>query len=165
MKTSDILVGDVLFCWGDGFLKDTIELVTHGAYHCAIFIDNETVAEAQGMRKSGTSSLSSYLESGDKLEVWRDTTLTDDERNQIVKYANNHFGIEYDYFAILMELIRFELGISITDFHEGKKRICSSFVNDCAKSVGKNWSNVDYVPAPIDLLKSGKLTFVGKLNN
>lgn len=163
MEISEILPGDVLFLWGDGIIKSSIELITHGgAYHCAIFVDNETLVEAQGMMKSSTSPLSDYLNSNDKLEVWRDTTLTEHEREQIVKYALNHLGTEYDYLAILAELMRYEFGIALDDYNEGKRRICSSFVNDCAKSVKKDWSNV-HIPSPADLLNSGKLKRIGKL--
>lgn len=163
MKTSEILQGDVLFVWGKRFIEEAIEHVTHGASHCALFVDSETLVEAQGGRTTGSSPLSSYLNTGDRLEVWRDLTLTDDERSQIVKFAKDHFGIKYDYMAILEELVHFELGISIDDYHEGKRRICSSFVNDCAKSIGHDWANIKHVPAPQDLLVSGKLTRIGNI--
>jgi hypothetical protein len=89
--------------------------------------------------------------------------LTKEERKRIVDFAKGHYGIRYDYAAILAELARFELDISINNFQEGKRRICSSFLNDCAKSVGKDWANVPYVPAPVDLLNSGELKRIGTL--
>lgn len=161
----EILPGDVLFVWGNGFIDETIEKVTHGPSHCAIFLDTETLAEAQGGRETGTAFLSDYLSTGDRLEVWSDDTLTVEERDKITFFARAHFGLKYDYFAILAELARFEAHIPINSFHEGKRRICSSFVNDCAKSVNKNWSDTPYTPAPIDLLKGGKLKQKGALVN
>lgn len=162
MKTSEILQGDVLFLYGDGIIKDAIEFITHGSYHCALFYDQETIIEAQDLRKSGISPLSDYLNTNDRLEVWRDISLTEDEREGIVKYAIHHSGIKYDYFAIFEELVRYELGISIDNYNEGNRRICSSFVNDAAKSIGKVWSK-EHIPSPADLAKGGILQRVGIL--
>lgn len=163
MEISEIKPGDVLFVWGKGLVEETIEWVTHGPSHCALFIDNKTLAEAQAGRTTGTALLGEYLAENDRLEVWRDETLTDDERIQMVDYAKNHFGIRYDYLAILIDLARFKLDIPLDNFHEGKRRICSSYINDIAKSVGHNWSSVLYAPAPVDLIKGGKLTQKGAL--
>lgn len=159
----EILPGDILFMWGESIVDDAIELVSRGPSHCALFLDKQTLAEAQAGRESGTTLLSDYLNTNDRLEVWRDETLTDEDRQKIVAYAKAHFGIHYDYLAILAELARFEAGININSFHEGKRRICSSYVNDCSKAVGRNWGNVAYTPAPVDLLKGGKLTKKGVL--
>lgn len=163
MDISEIKPGDVLFVWVNGPIEEAIEWVTHGPSHCALFIDHETVAEAQWGRTTGITPLFNYFLSHDRLEVWRDETLTENERTRIVEYAKAHFGIHYDYLAILAELVRFEVHIPINSFHEGKRRICSSYVNDCAKSIGRDWSNIPYTPAPVDLMKSGKLTRKGAL--
>lgn len=163
MEISEIKPGDLLFVWGHGLIESSIEFITHGASHCALFLDSETLAEAQGGRTTGKAYLSDYLATNDRLEVWRDTTLTDDEREKIVEYAQSHFDIGYDYIAILADFIRFELDIPLDELHEGKKRICSSYVNDCAMSVGHNWSAVSYAPAPVDLMTSKKLTRIGRL--
>jgi hypothetical protein len=163
-EISEIKTGDVLFVWGNGPIDNAIEFVTHGPSHVAFFIDNQTVAEAQAGRTTGTSLTTDYLKEHDKqLEVWRDETLTEEERVKMVAYAKRHFGIHYDYLAILVELAHFELDLPINSFHEGKRRICSSYVNDIAKSVGRNWSSVPYAPAPVDLINSKKLTRKGAL--
>lgn len=162
----EILPGDVLFVWGNGPIEEVIEEVTHGPSHCALFINDKTVAEAQWNRKSGPTPIKDYLnEKGHRIEVWRDETLTDKERNKIIDYAKNHYGIEYDYLAILAELVHFELNVPIESFHEGKRRICSSYVYDCGKSVGRNWANISHTPAPVDLLIGGKLTKKGVLKD
>jgi hypothetical protein len=166
LEVTEILPGDVLFVWGNGPIEELIEWVTHGPSHCALFLDSHTVAEAQWDRTTGTTPLNEYIaDKGNRLEVWRDDSLTDHERNRIIDYAKKHFGIQYDYLAILAELARFELNIPMGSFHEGKRRICSSYVNDCAKSVGKTWVNIAYTPAPADLIKGGKLTKLGGLKN
>lgn len=165
LEISEIKPGDVLFVWGNGFIDDAIEWVTHGPSHCALFLDNQTVAESLAGCATGASTISKYLSENDKrLEVWRDETISEENREKMVAYARKHFGIQYDYIAILVELARFEMDIPINSFHEGKRRICSTFVNDIARSVGHNWSAVPYPPAPVDLLISGKLTRKGALN-
>jgi hypothetical protein len=162
----EILPGDVLFVWGDGFIDDAIEFVSRGPSHCAVFLDGQTVAEARAGRKSGTAYLDDYLSVKEKrLEVWSDETLTSDERKKMVAYAKAHFGIKYDYDAIAAELAHFELGITLSDkWDEGKEYICSFYVNDCGKSVRRKWAKVN-APAPVDLITGGKLTRKGVLRN
>lgn len=164
MEINDILPGDVLFVWGVGIIDDSIEVITNGPSHCAIFLDSSTLAEAQAGRTTGTALLSDYLAAKEKrLEVWRDETLTDIERKQMAAYAISKFGVKYKLRAILAELLHFELGIPLSEkWEKGKEVICSFYVNNCAKSVKRKWAKV-YAPAPVDLLKGGKLTRKGEL--
>jgi uncharacterized protein YycO len=164
MKTSDIKKGDLLFLSGKGIIKSLIEWITHSKYyHVAIFVDDgKTVMESQGGRKSGTTLLADYLNTKDKLVIYRDKSLTDCERKKIVVYALVHQGIEYDYMAILAELFRYEMHISLDDYNEGKKRICSSFVRDCGMAANRLWS-LEKVPSPQDLIAGKKLKRIGKL--
>lgn len=164
MKTSDILPGDVLFLSGKGIIKSLIEWITHSKYyHCAIFLNNESLVEAQGGEKTSIFPLSKYLNSNDKLYIYRDINLSNFERYKIVNYAMNHLGMKYDYTAILAELARYELGLSLKYFNEGNKRICSSFVNDCySKGIGKKLTE-EKVPSPQDLISGLKM--IGKLKN
>jgi uncharacterized protein YycO len=165
MKTSEILPGDLLFVGGKGIIKSLIEWITHSKYyHVAIFIDQETIAEFQGFRKSGISPLSDYLNNGDKLVIYRDKTLTDLERKKITKYALHQSGRDYDYKGIFEELIRYEFGVNIDSYNEGNKRICSSFIRDCGMSIGRLWTLVK-IPSPQDLIAGKKLKRIGKLKN
>jgi hypothetical protein len=166
MKTSDIKKGDLLFVGGKGIIKSLIEWITHSKYyHVAIFVDDgKMVMESQGGRKSGTTPISAYLNTKDKLVIYRDKSLTSTERDKIVTYALEHQGIEYDYMAILAELFRYEMHISLDDYNEGKKRICSSFIRDCGLAVGRLWS-LEKVPSPQDLIAGKKLKRIGELKN
>jgi uncharacterized protein YycO len=165
VKTSEILPGDILFVSGKGIIKSLIEWITHSKYyHTAIFLDQETIAEFQGFRKSGISPLQSYFENGDKLTVYRDKTLTESEREKMVKYALHQSDRNYDYKAIFEELIRYEFGVNIDSYNEGNKRICSSFIRDCGMSVGRLWTMVN-VPSPQDLILGKKLKHIGTLKN
>jgi hypothetical protein len=166
MKTSEILPGDVLFVSGKGIMASIIQWITRSKfYHTAIFVDNGiTLVEAQAGEKTSTVSLSKYLNSKDKLYIYRDPTLTDKDRNKIVNYALNHLNIEYNYIAVLAEFARYEFGLSLKYYDEGNKRICSSFVKDCGMSIGKVWTK-ERVPSPQDLAIGKRLVQVGKLEN
>jgi cell wall-associated NlpC family hydrolase len=165
MKTSEILQGDILFCSGKGIIQTLIQWITRSKfYHTAIFIDDGiTLAEAQGGEKTSIVPLSKYINSNDKLYIYRDNTLTNFDKYKIANYALNHLGTEYDYLAILAELARYELGVSLKYFNEGNKRICSSFVNECYSSIGKRLSE-ERVPSPQDLIE-GRLKKIGVLKN
>jgi hypothetical protein len=165
LKTSEILPGDLLFCSGKGIIQRIIQWVTRSKYyHCAIFIDQDTLIEAQSGEKTSKVPLSKYLNSKDKLYIYRDKSLTNFERYKMVNYALNHLNMDYDYMAILAELARYELGLSLKYYDEGNKHICSSFVNDCGKSVCKIWTK-ERVPSPQDLVIGKRLVQVGKLDN
>jgi uncharacterized protein YycO len=165
MKTSEILPGDILFVGGKGIIKSLIEWITHSKYyHCAIFLDQETIAEFQGLRKSGVSPISDYFGNGDKLVVYRDISLTPTEREKMVTYALHQSGRDYDYKCIFEQLIRYEFGVNIDSYNEGNKRICSSFIRDCGMAVGRLWT-LAKVPSPQDLIAGKKLKRIGKLKN
>jgi hypothetical protein len=165
MKTSEIKQGDILFVSGNGIIKKLIQWITRSKfYHCAIFIDQNTLVEAQGGEKTSIVPLSKYLNSKDKLYIYRDISLSDFERYKIANYALNHLGMDYDYIAILAEIARYELGLSLKYYDEGNKRICSSFVSDCYLSIGKKLTE-EKVPSPQDLVSGKVLKFIGKLDN
>jgi cell wall-associated NlpC family hydrolase len=163
MKTSEIKQGDLLFLSGKGIIETIIQWVTRSKfYHVAVFINDHELIEAQGGEKTSIVPLSKYLNSKDNLYVYRDVTLTDYERYKIANYALSHQGIEYNYMSILAELLRYEMHILIENYNEGNKRICSSFVNDCFKSIGKKLSE-QKVPSPQDIVEGKVLTRIGKL--
>lgn len=138
---TDIKAGDVLFVWGKGFVPDLIECITHGPSHAALFIDNITLCEAQGGRLVGPCALEAYT-GGDceRLEVWGDPELTDDQRVKMVDYAKTLYGIPYDYVLIPLELLHYKTGLPINWFHENKHRICSSLLYDIAYHFGRMWA-------------------------
>jgi uncharacterized protein YycO len=142
--------GDLLFVWGNGWIPDAIEFVTKGPSHVALFVDSDTVAESQGGRDIGEQSLS-YYTSGDveRLEIWRDETLTDDERAEMVRYAKSMYGQPYDYALIPLEFAHFVAGVNIDWYHETNGHICSTYVCEVAEHVGHRWA-YSKNPAPVD---------------
>jgi hypothetical protein len=134
--------GDVLFVWGKGIVPDIIEAVTHGPSHVAIFVYDTTLYEAQGGREIGDCPLTDYtLGDCERLEVWGDPDMTDEQRQKMVEYAKSLKGTPYDYVLIPLELLRVETGIPIGWYHENKHRICSSYVYDSATHAGRQWAD------------------------
>lgn len=146
--------GDLIFILGNSFIDKAIEHVTHGPSHVAMFLDYNTLIEAQGGREVGTNNLSFY--SSKKCEVWTDPTLTDDERKQMIQYALSLQGTPYDYLLDILEFGHFEWGANINWFKESGHLICSTFVNKVGQRVNRAWSKV-VNPAPVDLLEGGIL--------
>lgn len=157
-----ILPGDVLFVWGTGIVAESVEIVTHGPSHCAIFKEEQILIEAQGGRLVGECSLSFYLDGKSRCEVWSDPTLTDPERQQMIEYAKTLYGIPYDYLLIPLELAHYELGASIEWYHENKHLICSTALYDIAAHVRRIWA-ASRLCAPEGLIDFGVLQRKGDL--
>lgn len=159
VKAPDIRPADVLFVWGRDFISDAIEFITDGPAHVALCVDNETIAEAQTGRLIGERPFSFYIETADRLEVWRDLTLTDADRAEMLRYASTLYGRPYDYALIPLELLHYVTGVDISFYHEGKARICSTFVYDVYSHVYRDVAapGVDN-PAPADERNGGRLT-------
>jgi hypothetical protein len=158
----DIKPGDVLFVWGRGIVADLIEDITNGPSHVALFLNENTLIEAQGGRLVGECSLSFYLDGKTRCEVWGDPELTDEQRQQMIENASTLYGTPYDYLLIPAEFLHFEIGLKLNWFHEHKHLICSSFVDSCGQSVGKLWTTIPN-PAPVDLMRGGVLQKKGDL--
>lgn len=159
----DLRPGDLLFVWASELITEFIQEVTDGPSHVAMIIDDETVCEAQAGRLSGEERLTFYTEGEfERLELWRDFTLTDAERSRMVETAKALYGIPYDYKLILLELAHFEWHTGLGWYQEDDSMICSTYMNVVARSVGRIWSKVPN-PAPVDLLEGGALLKVGDL--
>lgn len=155
--------GDVLFVWANGWITDWIEAVTDGPSHAAMILDGETVCEAQGGKRVGERELAFYTEGEfERLEVWRDPTLTDADRGRMLQFAATLYGTSYDYLLIPLELAHFGLHLDLSWYQERGHLICSTYLSAIARSVGRSWSKVPN-PAPIDLMKSGALVKLGGL--
>lgn len=146
--------GDILFVWGNGLIDKAIEFVTEGPSHCAMYINDKMLIEAQGGTKIRIVDEDSYK--GCKTEVWCDPTLTETEASKMLDFAQSNLGKGYDYFLILLELVHFELDEQISWYNEHCNFICSTYVNKAAEAANKEWTKVKN-PAPVDLIKGGKL--------
>ncbi|MCZ8512394.1 hypothetical protein O9H85_08100 [Paenibacillus filicis] len=149
--------GDVLFVWGNGLIDHIIEEITDGPSHVALFVNDTTLCEAQSGREVGEIDLSFYMSENNYLEIWRDLSLTDDERTKMIQFAKSKYGSKYDYVLIPLELFHFEISLNIDWYKEHQKYICSTYINEIGKSVNRKWSKVAN-PAPIDDKNENQLT-------
>lgn len=159
--------GDLLFVYGNGFISHEVEKISHGSSHVAIISDTTTpyktkIIESQALRGCESRDLLYYLNGNAKLEIYKDDTLTPSQRENMIKYGSHFFGDRYDYFLILLELLRFELGMSIGWYKEHDELICSCYAYILGKHEGKIWSKVRN-PAPSDLQNGGVLRRKGIL--
>jgi uncharacterized protein YycO len=152
----NIQPGDVLFVWGNSFIDGAIESITHGPSHCAMFLNDKTLIEAQGGRDVGENTLSFFMPKADRLEVWTDPTLTNDERQQMIDYAKTLYGLPYDYFLIPLEALHFETGMDLSWYRENRHFICSTLINQIVKKVNRVWTDSPF-PAPINLFDFKKI--------
>lgn len=152
----DIKPVELLFVWGSGLIDDTIEAVTHGPSHVAMFKDEITVIEAQAGRTVGEAALSFYLDRKCRIEVWTDPELTDEQRQSMIEYAKKLYGIPYDYILIPLEFLHFKALLPLDWYKENHHRICSSLIYNIADHAGRRWA---YGPncAPVDLMNFGTL--------
>jgi hypothetical protein len=147
----------MFFLYGEpALLIAGIELVTHGPSHVAMFKEEQILIEANGGRLVGEVALQFYLDGHTRCEVWRDPSLTDDERQKMIEYAKTLYGIPYDYMLIPLELLHYETGIPIDWYKENHHLICSSAVYDIAAHVGLKWA-ASAVCAPEGLIDFGTL--------
>lgn len=144
--------GDLLFCYGNSWIDDAIQNITHGAAHVAVFVDENTLCEAQYGREIGEISLDYYMNNPDvtRLVVYSDQSLTDAERDDMMAYAKTLYGEHYDIELIPLELLHYVFKMNIEWYHEGNIKICSSFAWQLGKHEGKTWSHF-LNPAPADL--------------
>jgi len=164
LRTDNVLIqpADVLFVWGGGLIDDTIEIVTHGPSHVALFINESTLCEAQLGRSIGECPVSLYTSKDCRLEVWTDPTLTVDDRSAMVSYAKTLYGEHYDYLLIPLELLHFTVYEKLSWYRENKHRICSTYIDAVAQHVKHQLAKVAN-PAPVDLLNGGVLQRKGVL--
>lgn len=163
MRLLEILPADLLLIWAHGVIPELIENVTHGPSHVAMFVNAERLEEAQGGRSIGECALSLYLQSGARLEVWGDPSLTDAERAEMVRFAHTLYGKRYDYALIPLELLHFECGLPLGWYHNDDAFICSGDIDTVARHVGHIWSKTAN-PAPVDFIQGGVLQKKGDLS-
>lgn len=147
-----LLKGDIVCKHGSGLLSLGIETITHSTVsHVALVADpeKELLIEAEGFRVIGYKSLEEYKGS---CTIIRVPTLTDEQRNDIVAYAHQQFGKQYDYFDIFKQLERYVFGYA-PDPEDGRLFICSTLIDMAYKSVGVTLTDQP-LASPDDVFKT-----------
>jgi hypothetical protein len=145
------LIGDLLLVRDTDFISRSIERITHSPYsHVAIFTSPDALVESTGFRKVGYQDPGRYA---GKADLFRCEQLTDVQRVRIAESVKSHLGQHYDYFLLILEWIRYTLGV-ILPWYEHDVVICSTLVADGYRDAGIDpCPNILY-PSPADLALS-----------
>lgn len=160
--------GDLIFVRGHltSLVDDAIKLAEHietgmdfvKMYtHCAIYIGDDTVAEAQGGRTTGPAPLSCYEGNYDIGYV----NLTDEQRKAVVDEAKRQYGRPYDWLFIGAVALHDICDVDV-EYHEQKARVCSTYVNDVFKKACYITLSDKEYPTPEDIALSKYVTLQHK---
>lgn len=158
MHTLKFQSADLIFIRSKRWIDFPIKLVTQSQYtHVAGYVDSNNLIEAQGLRKTGYVTPDTYL---DVSDVYRDPTLSLQQREQIVTFAKREIGSQYDYVLIGWEALRLVFG-TVLPYAKNNRRICSTLWADAYKSAGVDLCPYHSYPTPSDLVKSPHLRKIG----
>jgi uncharacterized protein YycO len=156
----ELLAGDLIFAKGTGWESYAIEKFMHSPYsHVAGVVNNKQVIEAMNFKKTGYQSIAYYAGYSD---VYRCDSLSDSQRQQIMKYATDNVGSRYDYLLVLWEILRYALQKAIPYF-KTKRVICSTLWADAYLAAGVDLCPDTKYPTPGDLANSKRLRKIGSL--
>ncbi|GMA52077.1 hypothetical protein GCM10025857_34340 [Alicyclobacillus contaminans] len=152
------LVGDLLLVRDADFISRAIEDITHSPYsHVAVFTGPNELVEAQGFRRVGYQDPGVYA---GKSDLFRCDSLTLEQRFRIAAAAKLHIGQHYDYWLLVIEWVRYALGI-VLPWRERHTVICSTLAADAYRVAGVELCPKVRYPAPADVAESQLLRKVG----
>lgn len=145
---------DLILVRGNTIIDKLIEDVSHSEYsHCAGIVKPNELVESQFGRTTGYEPLDAYA---GEYDVYTCDTLTDDQRNAIVKFVLNKIGTPYNAALVGWEFVFYAFHINLP-MHEGNCYDCSELWRQAYKSVGVDLCpNVEYA-SPSDLALSSLL--------
>lgn len=148
-------VGDLIFVRGEDIISDVINWAEHGKYsHVAIYVGDGQVIEAQGGRRISLAPLSNYR----KYDVGK-VDMTDQQREDLIKYAMTQRGLPYDWLLIFIIAVRLLFRINIP-YIERSARICATFARDCFEHVSITLTDIVNC-TPEELGESSKIIIFG----
>ncbi len=158
---SELKSADLILVRGTGLISKAIEDVEQSPYsHTAGYVGESQLIEANGFQTIGFIGLSAYIGTSD---VYICDSLTNQQRQAILKAAMNKVGGHYDYVLLAWEFFRYEIH-RILPYREGKNvRICSTLWSDAYREAGIDLCPGIKFPSPGDLANSKLLRKVGSL--
>jgi uncharacterized protein YycO len=152
--------GDIILKRGTGRLSRDIEFVTHSQFsHAALVSDpDKNLIIETGLHGVGHSHVKDFI---GMSFVFRMKTMTDEQAEQIVKYAENQLGKPYDYEELVEIFLRYVFHIPNNEEEKGRY-VCSTFVNEAYASAGIRLTKQN-IPSPEDIYESSLLTKIGDL--
>lgn len=152
---------DIILVHGDCFISDLIKDVQNSKYsHVAGIVRENEIVEAQGFEITGFEGLHKYIGQAD---VYRCDSLTDEQRDKIVAYAESQVGSHYDWFLLVWEFIRYKFNIILPYKKKVNVNICSSLWNEAFRSVNVDICPNIIFPSPDDISKSKLLRKIGSI--
>lgn len=152
-------IGDIVLIKGKNSLSRVIEEIEDSVYsHAAGIVKENEIIEVVLFEKTSYESLDSYKGYAD---IFTCDSLNNEQRDGIVKYAENHLGSYYDLPLLLWEFIRYAAHIILPYKQIFQSYICSTLWAEAYRSVGIDLCpNIKY-PSPKDLSESKLLTKIG----
>lgn len=131
-------IGDIILVRDDEILGQLIDWAESGIYsHVAIYIGDEKIIEAQGLKVVGITSLDTY-----PFYDVGSVDLSDEEREDLVRYALTQIGTRYDWLLIFLLFLRLKLHINVP-YKKRSRTICSTFVRDCFLHSGIKLTDIE----------------------
>ena len=152
-------IGDIVLVKGQNSLSRVIEGIEESIYsHAAGIVKENEIIEVVLFEKTSYESLDSYK---GYTDIFTCDILTNEQREGIVKYAENQLGSYYDLPLLFWEFIRYATHMILPYKQIFHSYICSTLWADAYRSAGVDLCpNIKY-PSPKDLSESKLLTKIG----
>ncbi|MEW9668375.1 YiiX/YebB-like N1pC/P60 family cysteine hydrolase [Ammoniphilus sp. 3BR4] len=137
-----------------------IQLLTNSPYSHAVLVSNpETgeIIEAEPFSGVTYGELKEYQGHGLVLRL---ESLTDEQSDSIIKFAEDQVGSPYDFGEVLQLFNRYQRKLP-PDADQDKAFICSTLIAAAYQSIGIQLSD-QIVQSPDDLFKSPHLSIIGR---
>lgn len=135
---------DILFYKGNSFLSRLIKRKTHSVYsHVALVLDDKHLLQINWNHRIKIEHIA-YTKK--KYDVYRlQLELSPFQKMRIKKFIYQTLNTQYDFKEIIGILLKFNIRTN------NKKFICSSWINECFKSIGISL-NKDKLVTPQNLI-------------
>lgn len=171
----DINDGDVLLFKGHGIISAIIKWKTKSEYsHAGIVAwwnDRLMVLEAVGkgvVARPISYDLEKYKHAIDYYRLKKEVSITDQKRTQMVIFAQEQLGKEYNHFQIFVFFIKLLFGMKLSKSDKTNNYntyFCSQYVASIYARNGYDLAveQSDSYTSPDNIRQSDKLEFVGTL--
>ena len=155
--------GDILACKNNSYLSKFIRFLTKSKFsHLAIIVNKNEIIEADGI--IGHICYRNISEYKNYADIYTCDNLTDEQRNNICKYAISKVGQKYDYYLLFVLFVKQVFGVKIR-IRDGEKDICSELVNDAYFNGAGVILSKKRFPIPDDVIfnENNILRYVGSI--
>lgn len=153
---------DILLVNDNGVLGTSVDVVSDSPWsHAAIVVDPDggMAIDARPFSKISTRAIKQFNK---HALVLRHPSLNQNQKIQIIDYVKAQLNKEYDYVAIVDELLRYGFGISAKREASHERFICSTLITSAYLNAGIRLTD-EPIASPEDLFLSDKITVVGRL--